>query len=75
MLVALLVSISGLQRSLVPTIKPAVAAVGRGDVSAFTSPLLGFTRLCMQLAPTSIGYTQIMVRAAQRIVLTSDETF
>lgn len=69
MLVALLVSISGLAALLgTYMIKPVVAAVGRGDVSAFTN-LVVFTAVVYAIgALTSVGYTQIMVRAAQRIV-------
>lgn len=69
MLVALLVSISGLAALLgTYMIKPVVAAVGRGDVNAFTN-LIVFTAVVYAIgALTSVGYTQIMVRAAQRIV-------
>ena len=71
MLVALLVSISGLAALLgTYMIKPVVAAVGRGDVSAFTS-LIVFTAVVYAIgALTSVGYTQIMVRAAQTFLST-----
>lgn len=67
--VALLVSISGLA-NLVGTymIKPVVNAVGRGDADGFTSGIALTAGIYSLGVVACLGYTQTMVRAAQRIV-------
>ncbi len=69
LLVAFLVTVSGLAALLgTYMIKPVVTAVGTGDVSGFTH-LVIFTAVVYLLGSlASVGYTQVMVRAAQTIV-------
>ena len=67
--VAILVSFSGLS-NLVGTymIKPVVNAVSRGDYASFMH-LIALTTLIYAVGvASSFGYTQTMVRAAQRVV-------
>ena len=69
LLVAILVTLAGVG-NLIGTymIRPVVNAVGTGDIPRFVH-LVALTALIYAIAITScIGYTQMMVRAAQKIV-------